>query len=328
MNGRIIYDYLPRLKRDLKEENLSSSLNRLEYEWGGLETHKVLEIIWSPTYDHRNIFHGYILLIQDLTKIKSLEKVMRQQEKLAAVGQLAAGIAHEIRNPLASISGSIQLLGSENTSLTEDEKKLMGIMTKEIDRLNHLISEFLEYVKPSDLPKEPIDINKVLVEVLDMVRFDRSLPKYVKQATELGSKEIVQGHHGKLKQALLNIIINAYQSMLKNTEGVIGVRTFDDKNCVVIEIEDTGEGMEENVIDRIFEPFHTTKPKGTGLGLAITYKILESHEAKVQIKSQKDVGTTFVLKLPISPLDGTGEGVKKICLSVVRWVDEKENLDC
>lgn len=307
MDGQSVYDYLPDLRGELKRDKSDASLNRIELE----KSDQILEVIWSPTYDHMNAFHGYVLLIQDLTKIKSLERAMREREKLAAVGQLAAGIAHEIRNPLASISGSIQLLTSGGSSLTEDEKKLMKIMIREVDRLNELISEFLDYVKPGDVEKEPVDINKVLSEVLDMVRFNRNLPKDVKQAAELGAREVIQGHHGKLKQAFLNIVINSYQAMSEREDGVIGVRTFEDKDHVVVEIEDTGEGMEEGVANRIFEPFHTTKPKGTGLGLAVTYKILESHKAHVDVKSQKDIGTTFILKFPISSFDGDGQEMAK-----------------
>ena len=309
LNDQNIYDYLPGLKGELKKDRLKPAVNRIELEWEGADHHKILEVIWSPTYDHMEAFHGYVLLIQDLTKVKSLERAMRQQEKLAAVGQLATGIAHEIRNPLASISGSIQLLTSENPSLTDDEKRLMGIVTREIDRLNHLISEFLEYVKPSDVEKEPVYVNKVLSEVLDMVRFNRNLPKDIKQATEFGAKEVIYGHHGKLKQALLNIVINAYQSMSESDDGVIGVRTFEDEDRVIIEIEDTGEGMED--VSRIFEPFHTTKPKGTGLGLAVTYKILEGHDAEVNVKSKRGVGTTFILKFPVSPLNREGQEMQR-----------------
>ena len=122
-------------------------MKRVEVQRDIGTSYQILEIISSPTYDHVSSFFGHVLLVQDLTRMRELEGAMRQKEKLAAVGQLAAGIAHEIRNPLASISGSIQLLGAESSSLSIDEKKLMRIMIREVDRLNHLISDFLEYVK-------------------------------------------------------------------------------------------------------------------------------------------------------------------------------------
>ena len=301
VNGQIVYDYLPQLRDELKKNKpVKGSFNRLEIERKKDRYLQILEVTWSPTYNEENVFDGYVLFLQDITKMKTLEKAMRQQEKMAAVGQLAAGIAHEIRNPLASISGSVQLLTSNNSSLTNDEKKLMGIMTKEVDSLNHLISEFLDYVKPSDVKKESVDINKVLSEVLEMVRFDKSLPKNIKQEAYLEAQDLICGHYGKLKQAFLNIIINAYQSMTGGLENKVKVSTFRKANFVVVEIEDSGEGMEEKLIHRIFEPFHTTKTKGTGLGLAVTYAILEDHQVQIDVRSQKGKGTTFVLKFPMS----------------------------
>ena len=191
MKGKSVYNYLPGLRAELKGggrvrgESASSLVRRSEIKRDIENVHQVLEVISSPTYDPMNVFHGYVILVQDLTKTKDLERAVRQKEKLAAVGQLAAGIAHEIRNPLASISGSIQLLGSEESSLSSEEKRLMRIVIKEIDRLNLLISDFLEYVRPSDMEKGFIDINVVLSEVLEIVRFDKSLIKDIQQKTEL-----------------------------------------------------------------------------------------------------------------------------------------------
>ncbi len=310
LKGQSLYNYLPQLRGEFRPDEKTSlsalsPTHRLEMEWED----KVLEIIWSNTYDPISEFYGYTLLIQDLTKIKNLERAVRQQEKLAAVGQLAAGIAHEIRNPLTSMSGSIQLLAAGNSTLTTEERKLMGIVSKEMDRLNHLISEFLEYVKPTTRgKKEPVNINLILSEVLEMVKFNKDLPKDIQQTMKLEAKNWIHGHHGKLKQAFLNIIINAYQSMSKNEKGMISAETFEDgNNHLVVEIKDTGEGIEEKTIHRIFEPFHTTKAKGTGLGLAMTYKILENHGADIQVKSKKDIGTTFLLRFPLSPTIGQGE---------------------
>lgn len=252
---------------------------------------QLIEIVISPIIDKKQSI-GHVLLIQDLTEVKRLEEQMRQQEKLAAVGQLAAGIAHEIRNPLASISGSIQMI--EDSSETSDEnKKLMKIIYREIERLNNLITEFLEFVRPDEAKEDPIDVNKLLGDILDMVKFNDKLNQDTKQQVSLQTKQTILGNHDKLKQAFLNIIINAYQAMEISTEPTLTVSTYDDKTDVVVLIEDKGPGMDANQLRRIFEPFHTTKSKGTGLGLAVTHKIFESHKANVFVESEVGVGTSF-----------------------------------
>lgn len=252
---------------------------------------QLLELVISPLLDRKTNI-GFVLLIQDLTEVKRLEEQMRQQEKLAAVGQLAAGIAHEIRNPLASISGSIQMM--EASSETSDEnKKLMKIIYREIERLNNLITEFLDFVRPDEVKEDPIDVNKLLTDILEMIRFNDKLNHNVLQETQLEAKQIILGNYDKLKQAFLNIIINAYQAMESSESPKLTVSTFDENTDVIVLIEDKGPGMDANQVRRIFEPFHTTKAKGTGLGLAVTHKIFESHKADVLVESEVGVGTTF-----------------------------------
>ncbi|MCH2533084.1 MAG: ATP-binding protein [Bdellovibrionales bacterium] len=252
---------------------------------------QLLELVISPLLDRKTNI-GFVLLIQDLTEVKKLEEQMRQQEKLAAVGQLAAGIAHEIRNPLASISGSIQMM--EASSETSDEnKKLMNIIYREIERLNNLITEFLEFVRPDEVKEDPIDVNKLLSDILEMIRFNDKLNHNVEQETQLEAKQIILGNYDKLKQAFLNIIINAYQAMESSESPKLTVSTYDNNTDVIVLIEDKGPGMDANQVRRIFEPFHTTKAKGTGLGLAVTHKIFESHKAEVIVESEVGVGTTF-----------------------------------
>ncbi len=241
---------------------------------------------------------GYVLAFEDLTKVRRLEFAVRQSEKLAAVGQLAAGIAHEIRNPLASISGCIQLLGTMFTSRQEEEQKLMSIVLKEIDRLNNLITEFLDFVRPDQIREDRIDCNDLLKEVLDMVRMNKGLRADVQQITTFSATRAISGHRDKLKQALLNIVINAYQAMHEIPRPVVEIGTKDSGDSVVIWIKDHGVGIDEGRLRKIFEPFHTTKPKGTGLGLAVTHKIIESHNGQVFVESVKGSGAEFTLEFP------------------------------
>ena len=176
----------------------------------------------------------------------------------------------------------------------------MQIVLKEIDRLNNLISEFLDYVKPDIPPDQTVNISLLLTEVMDMVKVNHQLRSEVKQDLNMSSQSLVLGDKNKLKQAFLNIVINAYQAMEKADDPVIQVSVFDNKEFLVVEIRDNGSGIDEKNMKHIFEPFHTTKPKGTGLGLAMTHKIFESHGAKVYVESEKGKGTIFTIEFEAS----------------------------
>ena len=257
----------------------------------------ILEVIVSPLPEGSAI-RGAILTFQDLSRVRRLEFQMRQSEKMAAVGQLAAGIAHEIRNPLASMSGSIQLLGGSFTGRQEEEQRLMAIVLREIDRLNNLVTEFLDYVRPDQLKDDPVDVNGLIREVCEMLKLNAKLRQETVQTLSLAASQEIAGHRDKLKQALLNITINAYQAMNDASEPKVEIATFDSGTNVVIKIKDHGCGIDEVGLRKIFEPFHTTKPKGTGLGLAVTHKIIEAHGGRVFVESTKGVGTEFTLEFP------------------------------
>lgn len=282
----------------------------------------ILEITVSPLFEEDGALKGHVLAFHDSTKVRRLEFQMRQSEKMAAVGQLAAGIAHEIRNPLASISGSIQLLEGSFTSRQEEERRLMKIVLKEIDRLNNLITEFLDFVKPDQVTDEPVDLSALVRDVLEMVKFNSALRRDVEQVVELASQKQIAGNRDKLKQAILNIIINSYQAMNDSERPVIEVRTLDRGSHVILIVRDHGVGIEENRLRKIFEPFHTTKPKGTGLGLAVTHKIIESHQGKVFVESTKGVGTEFTLEFPVRT-DGPKASDN---LGLAERIGPKENL--
>ena len=254
---------------------------------------------------------GYILTFQDLTKVRRLEFQMRQSEKMAAVGQLAAGIAHEIRNPLASISGSIQLLGSSFTGRQEEEQKLMSISLREVDRLNNLVTEFLDFVRPDTLRDDPVSLGHLVRDVLEMTKYNKTLRDDIKFDLAIAEVPPISGHSDKLKQALLNIIINAFQAMKDSQEPKLEISVSLVAAKVVVRIKDHGCGIDEKGLRKIFEPFHTTKPKGTGLGLAVTHKIIESHGGRIFVESTKDVGTEFILEFPVR----TGEGIDKNALA-------------
>lgn len=234
-----------------------------------------------------------LVLMRDQTERVKLIETLRQKEKLAAIGQLAAGIAHEIRNPLAGISGSVELLSKETSN--PDDKKLMTIILREISRLNSLITEFLEYSRPEKKPDQIVDLAFIISDTIDNVKRSAWVPANTEFKVSLTSAARVYGVSDKLRQAFLNIFVNAIQAMLHVQQPKLEVELIEKGQQLVVKINDVGSGMTEEVKNRIFEPFFTTKTKGTGLGMALTHKILEMHNVEVQIESQLQVGTTFYL---------------------------------
>jgi two-component system sensor histidine kinase PilS (NtrC family) len=303
--GRNLEDIVPSLQARLNafgealKQDQSPPAARFDLNYlSPLDMRLVLETTVSALPDESTI-QGFIVTFQDLTRVRRLEFQMRQNEKMAAVGQLAAGIAHEIRNPLASISGSVQLLGAGFKPQQEEEQQLMRIVLREIDRLNNLITEFLDFVRPDVLRDDPIELNSLIRDVTEMLKYNKTLRADTVLDLDLQAAVEISGNRDKLKQALLNIVINAYQSMNDTSkEAKVSIRTFSRDNKVTLKIKDFGCGIDEVGLRRMFEPFHTTKPKGTGLGLAVTHKIIESHHGHIEVESAKGVGTEFTLEFP------------------------------
>lgn len=237
-------------------------------------------------------------ILKTRIKIKELQTQAKQNEKLAAIGQLAAGIAHEIRNPLASMSASLQLLKDvENANVNvQENKKLMSITLKEIDRLNGLVTEFLEYVKPSQIKFEKVDLSQILLEIAEAPLPEKKVPITI--INKIQTNIFCIASPEKIKQIVLNLVINAAQAMIKEGTIEIGCLEDDDKNFVKFYVADTGIGMSDKTLSHIFEPFFTTKDKGTGLGLATVYKVVEAMHGKILVTSELNVGTRFEVLIP------------------------------
>ncbi|HMN67850.1 MAG TPA: histidine kinase dimerization/phospho-acceptor domain-containing protein, partial [Bdellovibrionales bacterium] len=225
----------------IADESVAFERRELRLAREGGET-LILEVVAARFRDVDGKLKGWLLLFDDRTDQKLMEETMRQQEKLAAVGQLAAGIAHEIRNPLASISGSIQLMMGNAGNHRDEDLKLMRIVDKEIDRLNGLISEFLEYVRPEQKVFVPVDLNAVVREVVESLQFNSKIRKDVEQKLELRAASQILGNRDKLKQAILNFVINAYQAVDKVPAPRIEIETHDQNDLVVLVLRDNGCG--------------------------------------------------------------------------------------
>ena len=289
-------DFMEDVRRKDWEPGSSAKRYELKYKQG--EGALTLEVLVSPLNHFKKGHAGYVFLIQDLTQVKNMEFSLQQQEKLAALGRLAANMAHEIRNPLASISGSVQVVEKSMKNKSVEDKKLFKIVLKEIDRLNGLISGLLDFVRPEKLELDQVNVNQLISEVMDLVQVNKNLPQLVQQVRTLKSQKMVLGHYERLKQAFLNIVINAYQAV-EGQRGRVCVETWDEENIVKIKTKDNGKGISDQNLKKMFEPFHTTKSKGTGLGLAITHKIVESHKGRIYAESELDQGTALVVELPV-----------------------------
>ncbi|MFT4703143.1 MAG: two-component system sensor histidine kinase PilS (NtrC family) [Bradymonadia bacterium] len=248
---------------------------------------------------------GYIVIMQDITSIKALEAKLLRQEHLSAIGKLSAGIAHEIRNPLAAISGSIEMLRMM-LQPPEEERQLMDIVIREVDRLNGLIAEFLDYARTESYRTAEVNLAELMDETLQMFRQDDQLAEFVDvELDEPPAEDVfVNVDLGRLKQVLWNLLRNASEAMEGDGCIQISRRVVRDKRtgrlAIDIVIDDDGPGLPEDVLPKLFEPFFTTKDGGTGLGLATCHRIVTAHDGALEAASREEGGARFVVRLPCS----------------------------
>jgi two-component system sensor histidine kinase HydH len=228
---------------------------------------------------------------------------LKEQHRLAAIGEMSAGLAHEIRNPLAGIKGAAQYLQGE--SVTGEMGELVGVIVSEVDRLNTVVTQFLEYARPYDIRREPTDVHALLRQVVELVKA-QGVPPGVTVALEVetGLTEVPLDRD-KVKQVLLNLVQNAVQAV--GAEGTVEVRAREGflrnpghrgESALVLSVADTGPGIAPETIDKLFIPFFTTKHDGTGLGLAISQRLVEAHGGEVGVRSRVGSGTTFSVRFP------------------------------
>ena len=248
----------------------------------------------SDLKDTEDKTQGYIIIFQDLTEVKELEDRLRTSEKMALLGQLAAGLAHELRNPLSAISGAVEILSSD-VKPTEENLRLVRMATQEVERLNLLVEDFLILTMPIQKLTTHVDLGQIISDTAEsfMKTIRRSNIEIMNQV-ENGI--FVQADSYRLKQAVWNLLLNSVDAM--PIGGLIKIKSRADENNAIIEISDEGKGVDENFISRIFEPFFTTKEVGTGLGLAIVQKVIEGYNGNINVISSRGKGATFVITLP------------------------------
>nr|WP_043637583.1 ATP-binding protein [Desulfovibrio sp. TomC] len=239
---------------------------------------------------------GSLVVLRDLREVRRLEAEVRRREKLAAVGNLAAGVAHEIRNPLSSIRGYAAYFGAKFAPGSED-RQAAEIMVREVDRLNRVISELIEFARPSDLKRRPVRLSDLAGHAARLIRPD-ALARGVTIAQEPSNADpLVLADPDRLAQAVLNLCLNAVQAMDSGGVMGLGVGVAADGRAY-LEVTDTGSGIDPADRDRIFDPYYTTKSLGTGLGLPIAHKIVVAHGGEIQLTTRPQGGTSARVVLP------------------------------
>lgn len=287
--------------------NRENDFSHISYKGtNGMPTELLLNV--SPLRGEHGVKKGKILVFQDTTRLNEMERDIKRMEDLAMIGELAARMAHEIRNPLASISGSIQLLNiskpHENNEVTE---KLMGIVLREIDRLNNLIEDFLQFARPQKKKLEKFNLNELILDTLELFKNSQKMIHQFDIETKFSKELEILSDPQQIKQALWNIFLNACEAMPNG--GPIRITTDrmkqNDLNAestysVKITVEDRGSGIQPKLIKDMFKPFSTTKEGGSGLGLAIVKKIIDSLHGKVYSQNLPTQGAAITILLPAS----------------------------
>lgn len=256
---------------------------------------KVIGLQITPLRDINGNETGFIGIFQDITGLKKFEAEMKSKEKWAALGELSSNIAHEIRNPLASLKGSIEML-RENVISQNQKQKLMDIALREMERLNRIITDFLTYSRPTLFEFKRCELRNVLDETMELLKHVEQNRGNISISKEYTGRLEVDADPQKMRQVFWNLGLNAIEAMPEGGELVVSGRSTD--ATVEITFQDSGTGIEDHDVERIFYPFFTTKENGTGLGLAIAYRIVEEHAGTISIKSNPGFGTTFEVILP------------------------------
>jgi two-component system sensor histidine kinase PilS (NtrC family) len=249
----------------------------------------------SLVRDTRAEVLGLLITFQDLSRLKEMEEQLKRADRLAAVGQLAAGMAHEIRNPLASISGSVQLL-LEGAHVNEEERRLMGIVGREAKRLNRLLTDFLVFARPAPPKIARVDVSGLLDELASMLQGDERF-EGIEVKREYPPRCEMYCDRSQIGQALWNLLVNGAEAMPDGGVLCLGIDPAEAR----LYVEDSGPGIPEEIRNSIFDPFFTTKDHGSGLGLPTVFAIVDAHRGQMEVGRAAGGGARFAVRLPGSP---------------------------
>ena len=283
-------------------DDKQSSKDRYDIEFIREKSNKlILSCLVSTLKNSTGKRIGDIVIFQDITSLIEMEEALEKSKRLALIGEMAAGLAHEMRNPLASLSGSIQIL-KRDLQLSEADEKLMQIILRGRDQLDRVIKDFLLLAKPAPGDRETVFIKDIIEGVMESIRYLPDWNNDIKVRLFLSDNLSVFANRTEVREIIWNLVMNAVQSMPEG--GLLSVETkmiYDGAHTesVEIEVRDTGCGIDEKYLDRIFEPFFTTKERGTGLGLAIVNRIIEGYAGKILIRRGIEKGTICRISMPL-----------------------------
>jgi two-component system sensor histidine kinase PilS (NtrC family) len=300
---REVFDWHPSQLADDRTPDVSANI-RFDVECKRSDGNRlILGMTLSPLHE-RGDQKGLVGVFKDLTQIRDLEEEMRRKQWLASLGEMSAGMAHEIRNPLGALAGAMQML-RKDLQADETSQRLMEIAVREATRLDAIITEFLQYARPPALNLAEYDLNKVLAETLDLVQHEARIRKRISiRAVPCAEALRVQVDQDQMKQVFWNLAVNAFDAMPTGGQLIIttGCRKIDfagrKADVVEVSFHDAGEGIPKNNLDKIFLPFFTTKKRGSGLGLAAVHRIVDLHGGWIKVESQEGQGTRFGVCLP------------------------------
>lgn len=311
-------DFIP---EELKEEHMQQQHRLLEghqiHSYESVRLHKdrshiEVSISISPIHAENEGITGYISVSRDITGHNRMEELLRRSEKLKTVGQLAAGVAHEIRNPLTTLRGFLQL--QQQTDRLN--AKHVDLMLSELDRINLIVGEFLILAKPQAVQYQKLDIRYVLGDVVSLLDSQAHLHDIQFELEISLASAMVYCEENQLKQVFINLLKNAIEAMPSG--GIIRISLFSAPGTVTIKIKDQGPGIAPEILAKLGEPFITSKASGTGLGLMVSQRIIQNHQGTLEIESHSEEGTVVTVHLPeaqshsASELTGPAEGENKI----------------
>jgi two-component system sensor histidine kinase PilS (NtrC family) len=293
LTGRSIDTIMPGLTGLLT--NAKGELRRADLTVPTADDERTIGVTVSPLRDVRDHIVGCVINFQDLTELKRLEMHARRTERMATVGQLAAGVAHEIRNPMAAISGSIELL-KQSQQTSDDDRALMEIVHREVQRLNGLIGDLLDYANPRPKQTVDFDLGSLVQETVQVARGDQNFAD-VEITSAVDEPLPIHADPAKLRQVVWNLVRNAADAASGGGKHV-KVEARREGAGATITVADDGPGIPEALLGRIFDPFVTTKQRGTGLGLATCHTIITEHGGRIDVDTAPGKGTKMVVSLP------------------------------
>ena len=289
----------PQLVVELEQGLSGTGARRLEWQYTTPDGRGEIDVGLSATHlETPGGRAGFLVTFQDVTGVKKLERDARIQQRLAAVGEMAAGIAHEIRNPLASMSGSIQILRQE-LPLSSEQEQLMDIVLRESERLNTTIRSFLAYARPQRFAIERLDVRRALNDTALLLRNSAELCEGHAIEVDVPTSELwYEADEGQIRQIVWNLATNGLRAMPEGGRLRLMASVEPSSNGIVITVQDEGIGIAAHELDGLFQPFHGSFTRGSGLGLAIVHRIVTDYRGEIQVSSRPGAGTMVSVRLP------------------------------